>query len=137
MDVVGVKTVCGDDGSKMVRGSMVLMRGVRYGTLYKIFRKPIIDECNNSVVLEEGGKDDKTLTTSGGKTMLWHQRMGNIGEKGLQTLRGKGMVEGMADCTLDFDFCEHCIYGKQNRVRFASGATRAEGILELIHSDVF
>jgi hypothetical protein len=25
---------------------------------------------------------------------------------------GKGMVEGMSNCTLDFDFCEHCIYGK-------------------------
>jgi hypothetical protein len=39
--------------------------------------------------------------------------------------------------TLDFDFCEHCIYGKQNRVRFPSGATREKGILELIHNDVF
>ena len=47
------------------------------------------------------------------------------------------MVEGMNDCTLDFDFCEHCIYGKQNWVRFSFGATRAKGILELIHSDVF
>ena len=36
-----------------------------------------------------------------------------------------------------FDFCENCIYGKQNRVRFRSGATRAKGILELIHNDVF
>ena len=43
----------------------------------------------------------------------------------------------MTDYTLDFDFCEHCIYGKQNRVRFACGATRAKGILELIHSDMF
>jgi hypothetical protein len=47
------------------------------------------------------------------------------------------MVEGMANCTLDFDLCEHFIYGKQNRVRFPSGATREKGILELIHSDVF
>ena len=116
---------------------MVLMRGVQYGTLYKLFGRTIIDECNSYVVLEEGGKDDKTLTTSGGKTMLWHQRMGYIGEKGLRTLQGKGMVEGMNDCTLDFDFCEHCIYEKQNRVRFAFGATREKGILELIHSDVF
>ena len=43
------------------------------------------------------------------------------------------MVEGMIDCTLDFDFYEHCIYG----VRFSSSATRAKGILELIHSYVF
>ena len=121
----------------MVRGSMALMRGVWYGTLYKLLGKTIIDECNNFVVLEEGGKDDKTLNASGGKTMLWHQRMGHIGEKELRALQGKGMVEGMTDCTLDFDFCEHCIYGKQNRVRFSSSFTRAKGILDLVHNDVF
>ena len=70
-------------------------------------------------MLEEGGKGDKTLTASGGKTMLWHQRMGHIGEKGLRALQGKGMVEGMTDCTLDFDLCDHCIYRKQSRVIFA------------------
>jgi len=69
--------------------------------------------------------------------MSWHQRLGHIGEKGLRTLHGKGMVEGMSNCTLYFDFCEHCIYGKHNRVRFPSGATREKGIVELIHSDVF
>ena len=69
--------------------------------------------------------------------MLWHRRLGHIEEKGLRSLQGKGMAEGMIDCTLDFDLCEHCLYGKQNRVRFASGATKAKGILELIHSDVF
>jgi hypothetical protein len=69
--------------------------------------------------------------------MLWHQRLGNIGEKGLRTLHGKGMVEVMANCTMDFDLCEHCIYDKQNQVIFPSGATREKGILELIHSDVF
>ena len=116
---------------------MVLMRGVRYGTLYKLLGKTIIDECNNYVVLEDGGKDDKTLTALRGKTMLWHQKMGHIGEKGLRALQGKGMVEGMTDCTIDFDLCEHFIYGNQNQVIFASGATRAKGILELIQSDVF
>jgi hypothetical protein len=45
--------------------------------------------------------------------------------------------EGFPDCNLEVDFCEHCIYGKQNHVRFPSGATREKGILELIHSDVF
>ena len=36
MDVAGVKTMCGYGGFKMVRVSMVLMRGVWYGTLYKL-----------------------------------------------------------------------------------------------------
>ena len=69
--------------------------------------------------------------------MLWHQKLGHIGEKGLRALQGKGMVECMTDCTLEYDFYEHCIYGKQNQVRFTFGATRAKGILELIHNDVF
>ena len=43
----------------------------------------------------------------------------------------------MYKCSLDFDSCEHCIYGKQNRVRYSSGAIREKGILELIHRDVF
>jgi hypothetical protein len=47
------------------------------------------------------------------------------------------MVEGMPNYSLDFDLCKHCVYGKQNRVRFPSGATRTEGILQLVHNDVF
>ena len=47
------------------------------------------------------------------------------------------LTEGMSKCNSNFNFCEHCLYGKQNRVKFPSGATRAKGILELIHSDVF
>ena len=63
--------------------------------------------------------------------------MGHIEEKGLQALQGKGMVEGMTNCTMDFYFYQHCIYGKHNRVRFASGAIREKEILELVHNDVF
>ena len=56
-------------------------------------------------------------------------KTGEIKEKGLRLLNGKGMVEGMSNFSLNFDFYEHCLYGKKNQVRFPSGATRAEGIL--------
>jgi hypothetical protein len=69
--------------------------------------------------------------------MLWHERMGHIGEKGLRAMHNKGMVEDFPECNLEVNFCEHCIYGKQSRVRFPSGVTRENGILELVHSDVF
>lgn len=52
-------------------------------------------------------------------------------------MHNKGMVEGFRNCTLEIDFYEHCIYGKQNHVRFTSGATREKGIMELINSDLF
>jgi hypothetical protein len=70
-------------------------------------------------------------------TMLWHERMGHIGEKGLRAMHNKGMVKDFPTCNLEVDFCEHCIYGKQSWARFPFGPTRENGILELVHSDVF
>eukprot|EP00253_Pinus_taeda_P020722 PITA_20722 len=69
--------------------------------------------------------------------MLWYQRLGDIGEKDLRILHGKGMVEGMSNTSLDFDFYENCVYGNQNRVSFPSSGKKAKQILELVHSDVF
>jgi hypothetical protein len=137
MDDAGVKTMFEKETCRMVRGEMVLLKGVWIGTLYKLLGSTISDGCNSSIVPEIGAEEEKTPTVSGEKTMLWHQRLGHIREKGLRLLHGKGMVEGMSNFSLDFDFCEHCVYGKQNRVRFPSGAMRAEGILQLVHNDVF
>ena len=52
-------------------------------------------------------------------------------------MQNKGMVEGIPDCSFEFEFSEHCIYGKQNCVSFPNMATKAKGILELVHNDVF
>ena len=52
-------------------------------------------------------------------------------------MHNKCMVEDFHECNLEVNFCEHCIYGKEIRVRFPSGATRENGIIELVHSDVF
>jgi len=37
--------------------------------------------------------------------MLWHQRLGNIRDKGLGILHGNGMVEGMSNLSLVFYLC--------------------------------
>ena len=79
----------------------------------------------------------ESLVDSKEKTMLWHQRLGYIGEKSPWILHGNGMVEGMYSISLDFDFYEHCVYGKQNHVSFPSSAKRPNKILELVHNDVF
>eukprot|EP00253_Pinus_taeda_P035675 PITA_35675 len=134
LDDAGVKTIFKKDTCKMVWGALVLVRGVRIGTLYKLQGRIVIDGYNSFVVFESGAEN---LVVSGEKTMLWHQRLIHIGEKGLRILHGKGMVEGMSNSSLDFDFCENCVYGKQNWVSFPSGSKRAKKILELMHSDVF
>ena len=101
MDDAGVKTMFEKDACKMVRGALVLMRGVRTGTLYKLQGSTVIDGCNSSVVPDNG---TEILAISGEKTMLWHQRLGHIGEKGLRILHRNGMVEGMSNFLSGFRF---------------------------------
>jgi len=67
LDDVGVKTVFEKDTCKMVRGALVLMQGVRIGTLYKLQGSTIVDGCKRSVVLVS---EAENLVVSGEKTML-------------------------------------------------------------------
>jgi hypothetical protein len=136
MDDAGVKIVFEKETYTMVRGAMVFLKVVWFVTLYKMQGSTISNGCNIYVVLHIGD-EEKMHIVFGAKTMLWHQRLGHIGEKGLRVLHGKGMVEGMSNFSLDFDFCEHFIYGKKNQVIFPSIAMRAEGVLQLVHTDVF
>jgi hypothetical protein len=137
MDDARVKTIFEKETCRMVRGAMVLRRGVRFGTLYKLQGISISDGCNSSIVPDIGVEEERTPAVARENVMLWHQRLRHIGEKGIRLLHGEVMVEGMSNYSLDFDFCEHFLYGKKNRVRFPYGATRAEEILQLVHSDVF
>ena len=84
LDDAGVEIVFEKDTCKMVQGALVLMQGVQIGTLYQLQGSIVIDGCNNYVVPESGAKN---LVVFGEKTMLWHQRLGHIGEKGLRILR--------------------------------------------------
>jgi hypothetical protein len=78
MDDAGVKIIFEKETCRMVRGAMVLLKGVRIGTLYKLQGSTISDGCNSSIVLDIGAEEEKTPTVSGEKVMLWHQRLGHI-----------------------------------------------------------
>jgi hypothetical protein len=83
LDDVRVNTVFGKNTCKMVRGAMVLMRGVHCGTLYKLLGSTYTNGCNSYVVPKKRNEADKINIVPENKTMLWHQRLGHIGEKGL------------------------------------------------------
>ena len=109
------------------------MQGIKIMTLYKLLEKTNSGSCNPVV----DPKTDEILSCVANLTMLWHRQLGHISEKGLCAMYRKGMLEGLPDCLFKFDLCEHCIYGKQNRVSFPSKDTREKEILELVHNDVF
>ena len=53
-------------------------------------------------------------------------KLGHVGEKALQGLAKQGLLDG---ATIDkFGFCEHCILGKQTRVKFGTAIHNMKGL---------
>lgn len=73
------------------------------------------------------------------KTILWHNRLGHMSNRGLGILK-QGGVFG-SDCIKDIPFCEHCLCGKQHKMQFPHTSNKKESkclrILEYIHADVW
>ena len=119
MSDASVWTVFENDTCKMVQGVMVLMQGIKIGTLYNLLGKTNDSRCYQTI----NPKTNEILSCMDYLTMLWHWRLGHIDKKGLRAMHRKGMVKVLPNCSSKFDFCEHCIYGKQNYVSFPSKAT--------------
>ena len=69
----------------------------------------------------------------------WHSRYGHLGVQSLKRLAQEKMVTGLKDFnpSKDQELCKPCIDGKIHRQKFPKdGGTRAEEVLELVHTDV-
>jgi hypothetical protein len=117
----GCISIFTDKTWKVIKGSLVIAKGEKVGTLY----------------LCTGNTDSSiSLASTGVDTALWHHRLGHINEKGMQILHKRNLLPDLKQ--IDLDFCEHCIYGKQKRVRFLKvGKEKKNERLELVHTDVW
>ena len=88
---------------------MVLIQGIKIGTLYKLLGKTNGSSYNQVV----DPKTNKILSCVANSTMVWHQQLGHISEKGWHAMHSKGMVKSLLDFSFEFDFFEHCIYRKK------------------------
>ncbi|KAG8474128.1 hypothetical protein CXB51_033787 [Gossypium anomalum] len=68
-------------------------------------------------------------------TKLRHMRLGHMSENGMAELSKRGLLDGQRICKLNF--WEHCVFGKQKRVRFTRRIHNTKGTLEYIHSDLW
>ena len=86
---------------KVTKGSLVIEKGEKVGTLY----------------LFTGNTDSSiSLYSIGVDTTLWHHRLGHMSEKGMQMLHKRNLLPDLK--LIDLDFCENCVYGKHKRVSF-------------------
>ncbi|KAM1003335.1 hypothetical protein ACFX2C_003672 [Malus domestica] len=111
---------------KAVYGALVVMKGTRRNNLYFLQGNTVI---GGAAVTEAADAD------SSDTTRLWHMRLGHAGEKALQGLVKQCLLKGAKACKLEF--CEHCVLGKQTRVKFGTAIHHTKGILDYVHTDVW
>jgi hypothetical protein len=81
---------------KVIKGSLVITKGEKVGTLYLC-----TGNTNSSIYLASTGVD----------TTLLHHRLGHMSEKGMQILHKRNFLPDLKQ--IDLDFFEHCVYGKK------------------------
>ena len=67
-------------------------------------------------------------------TYLWHCRLGHIGVKRMKKLHKDGFLESLG--YESFDACDPCLLGKMTKTPLSGTMERANGLLEIIHTDV-
>jgi hypothetical protein len=71
MDDAGVKSIFEKETCWMVQWAMVLLKGVRFGTLYKLKGSTINDGCNSSNVPDIRVEEERTPIVFWENTMMW------------------------------------------------------------------
>ena len=104
----------------------LIAKASKVGSLYYLDHSPYqVQEEANSAKSSETKED------------IWHRRFGHLGVRNLQRLARDKLVDGFDyDASKDISFCEPCVEGKQHRSKFPARSKRAEGLLDLVHSDL-
>ncbi|GJU49800.1 putative RNA-directed DNA polymerase [Tanacetum coccineum] len=121
LDEEGYHIGFGDQQWKVTKGSLVVARRNKRGSLYMV--KVPFDGINIAI-------DGR------GNAALCHQRLGYMSEKGMKILAFKGRIQDLQNAVVGF--CEPCVLGKQKKVSFVkSGNKRKPQRLELVHTYVY
>lgn len=111
----------GDGKRKLFKGSLIVARDKRHGSLYVMHAKLCKGEVN--VVVSEFSIE------------LWHKQLGHISEKGMQILAKNRIFPELKDVQLRT--CVDYLAGKQHRVAFKRAPPSRKGhVLDLVHTNV-
>ncbi|KAK3043650.1 hypothetical protein RJ639_000066 [Escallonia herrerae] len=92
---------------RIMKGALVMMKGLKQNSLYLL--------QGNTV--SGAAATDSSSDIDSDTTKLWHMRLGHMSERGMDVLSEQGLLGSKKIGKLDF--CEHCVFGKQYRVKFS------------------
>ena len=105
LDLNGDSYKSGNDVLRVLRGSMVILKGILKQGLYILQG----EDVPIKVVVLSFVKDE---------TEMWDRKLGHIRNKGLQELAKQGILNHHRISNLEF--CETYVMGKAHRLKFAS-----------------
>ena len=95
-----------DNVWKVTKGSLVVAKGAKVGTLYlcigNTYSTLVATNIDNAV--------KATVNVARTNLVVWHHRLGHMSEKGMKILHFKNLLPGLKN--IDLEFCENCVYGK-------------------------
>ena len=89
-------------------GAFVALRAARKRNMYFLDGSTIVGEATTASSI--------TREVASDTTRIWHMRLRHASENAMQSLVKQGLLKGAK--TYKLEFCEHCVLGKQTRVKF-------------------
>ena len=83
---------------KIQKGSLVLARGAKFGTLYPLHVSNVVDHV--VAIIEQASAS------------LRHGQLGHMSKNGMEILSSSGYIPCLS--LANFDLCEHCVYGNKH-----------------------
>ncbi|XP_022861191.1 uncharacterized protein LOC111381625 [Olea europaea var. sylvestris] len=122
LDDIGLQGRFGDGHLKIIKGSLIIFRGIKRTETY------VTRASNLSHIAESSNIESDA-------TLKWHNKLPHVSEKGLHIISKKGVFG--RDIISKVPFCECYTLGKQHRLHFNTGKHSTSSILEYIHSDLW
>ncbi|KAK2967390.1 hypothetical protein RJ640_023981 [Escallonia rubra] len=92
---------------RIMKGALVVMKGFKQDSLYLL----------QGTTVTRAAATASSSDIDSDTTKLWHMHLGHMSERGMDVLSEQGLLGSKKIGKLDF--CEHCVFGKQCRVKFS------------------
>ena len=115
LEINGYKFTIGNKIMKISKGALTVLKARRFRSLYVLQGKTVI---GTTAVSTSSMSEEET-------TKWWHLRLRHMSEKGMTMHSKRVILHGQSIGKMDF--CEHCVFGKQNHVSFNTTMHRTIG----------